>query len=358
MVEVVAALLLRTQNKRTELLICRRPANKARGLLWEFPGGKIEAGETPRQALARECREELGARVCVGLPYATVLHEYPDLTVRLSLYQAIFPAGEQPQALEHSDLRWIAPEELPQYDFCPADQIILEKIQREGLPQINAVQEQLLSMQDLPYRKFQIPLIPTVNPETVIGVRTPALRAFAKSFAQTGQATAFLQILPHTYFEENNLHAFLIERLGDYAQTIAALDAFLLHVDNWATCDSLSPKCFAKHHPELRREIDRWLRSPHVYVVRFAIKTLMNEFLGADFLPTDPERLAAYQTDEYYLQMMIAWYFATALAKRYDDMLPYFRTGVLAPAVRKMAVRKAKDSFRITKEQKELLGQI
>lgn len=358
MVEVVAALILRQRGEKTELLICQRPEKKARGLLWEFVGGKIEPGETPRQALARECREELGARVCIGLPYANVAHEYPDLTVRLSLYQAVLPEGEIPQKIEHNALCWVTPGELGQYDFCPADKTILEKIQREGLPKISAVQEQLLSMQDLSYRKFQIPLIPTVDPETVIGVRTPALRAFAKDFSKADGASAFLRDLPHTYFEENNLHAFLIERLGDYSKTVAALDAFLPYVDNWATCDSLSPKCFRKHHAELRKEIDRWLSSPCVYVVRFAIKTLMAEFLDADFLPNDPERLAAIQTDEYYLQMMIAWYFATALAKRYDDILPYFKTGVLNSTIRKMAVRKAKDSYRITKEQKEILSRI
>ena len=165
-----------------------------------------------------------------------------------------------------------------------------------------------------------------------------------------------MQTLPHTYHEENNLHAFLIERLGDYDQTIAALNAFLPYVNNWATCDSLSPKCFKKHRLVLRNEIDRWLCSPHTYVVRFAIKTLMNEYLDADFSPDDPARLAAFQTDEYYLQMVIAWYFATALAKRYDEILPYFRAGVLEPTIRKMAIRKAKDSFRLTKEQKEALN--
>ena len=358
MVEVVAALILRIRNGQTEMLVCRRPANKARGLLWEFAGGKIESGETPRQALARECREELNIRVCIGAAFFSVVHEYSDLTVHLSLYSAILPDGETPELIEHCDARWITPEEIGQYEFCPADKTILEKIQREGLPKISVLQRELLSMQDLSYRKFQLPLIPSVNPETVIGVRTPALRAFAKHFSKTAEATAFLEGLPHTYFEENNLHAFLIERLGNYHQTIAALDRFLPYVDNWATCDSLSPKCFCKHRSELRKEIDRWLSSPHIYVVRFAIKTLMTEFLGDDFLPTDPERLAAYQTGEYYLQMMIAWYFATALAKRPDEILPYFRTGVLDPTIRKMAVRKAKDSYRISKKQKELLDQI
>ncbi len=217
---------------------------------------------------------------------------------------------------------------------------------------------QLFAMQDQSYRTFSIPLIPTVDPETVIGIRTPALRAFAKEFAKTKEAETFLNTLPHTYYEENNLHVFLIERLGDYNQTIDALNAFLPYVNNWATCDSLSPKCFKKHRLVLREEIDRWLCSPHTYVARFAIKTLMNEYLDVDFLPSDPERLAAFQTDEYYLQMVIAWYFATALAKRYDEILPYFRTGVLEPTIRKMAIRKAKDSFRLTKEQKENLTRL
>ena len=217
------------------------------------------------------------------------------------------------------------------------------------------LQAQLFALQDLQYRKFVIPLVPTVDPKTVIGIRTPALRAYAKELSKTEAATAFLQDLPHTYYEENNLHAFLIERLGDYDQTIAALDRFLPYVNNWATCDSLSPKCFRKHHSQLRGEIDRWLGSPHTYVVRFAIKTMMTEFLEADFLPTDPERLAAFSTNEYYLQMMIAWYFATALAKRYSEILPYFCPGVLDSTIRKMAIRKAKDSYRLTKEQKETL---
>ena len=358
MIDVVAALILRNRNGQTEMMICQRPANKARGLLWEFVGGKIEPGETPRQALARECREELGVSVCIGLPFISVVHEYPDLTIRLSLFQTILPDGEIPKKLEHNDIRWILPEEIGQYSFCPADETVLEKIQREGLPRLSDLQAALFSLQDLPYRKFQVSLMPTVNPETVIGIRTPRLRAFTKSFSQTDGAISFLKELPHTYFEENNLHAFLIEQMSDYAQTIAALDTFLPYVDNWATCDSLSPKCFRKNHVELRKEIDRWLSSPHVYVVRFAIKTLMAEFLGDDFLPNDPERLAAFQTEEYYLQMMIAWYFATALVKRPDEILPFFRSGALDPKIRKMAVRKAKDSYRISKEQKELLNQL
>lgn len=358
MVEVVAALVLREAGGQTEFMICQRPEHKARGSLWEFVGGKIELGETPRQALARECREELGVSICIGKLYAEVTHEYPDLTIHLSLFECILPQGERPQLLEHRDLRWITPEKIPQYLFCPADESISARIQREGLPQITPLQRRLLSMQDLGYRDFQVKLMPTVDPERVIGVRTPDLRAFAKEIAGTDEAIAFLERLPHDYFEENQLHAFLLEKIGDFEATVAALDRFLPYIDNWATCDSLSPKCFRKRHPALRAAVDRWLSSPHVYAVRFAMKTLMNEFLGDDFLPSDAERLAAFETDEYYLQMMIAWYFATALAKRFDDMLPYFSPGALHPVVRKMALQKARDSFRLTKEQKILLSNL
>ena len=133
MTEVVAALFLREREGKTEMMICQRPANKARGGLWEFVGGKVEPGETPAGALERECREELDVRVAVGPLYAAVTHEYPDLTIRLSLYCARIEEGV-PRLLEHTDLRWITPEKIPQYAFCPADESILKTIEREGLP--------------------------------------------------------------------------------------------------------------------------------------------------------------------------------------------------------------------------------
>ena len=218
------------------------------------------------------------------------------------------------------------------------------------------IQNRLFAMQDVAYRAFGIKLLPNVDPDAVIGVRTPQLRTFAKELAGTEAATAFLAELPHRYYEENNLHAFLIERIGDYRATIAALDAFLPYVDNWATCDSLSPKCFRRHHAELRCEIDRWLASAHPYTVRFAIRMLMNEFLGEDFLPSDAERLAAIRTEEYYIRMMVAWYFATALAKRYDDVLPYLER--LDPWTKAMTIRKARESYRVSDDRKEELKRL
>lgn len=220
------------------------------------------------------------------------------------------------------------------------------------------IQARLFSMQDAAYRAFQCKLMPTVDPETVIGVRTPLLRAFAKEIAGTDLANAFLADLPHRYYEENNLHAFLIERIGDYEETIHALNAFLPYVNNWATCDSLSPKCFRRHHADLRREIDRWLASPHTYTVRFAVKLLMNEFLGDDFSLTDAERLSSIRTEDYYIRMAVAWYFATALAKRYDEILPYLTANRLDPWTKTMAIRKARESYRVTGGQKAELKRL
>ncbi len=220
------------------------------------------------------------------------------------------------------------------------------------------LQKHLFSLADPTYRAFQIRLMPTVDPETVIGVRTPALRAYAKEIAGTTAAQTFLADLPHRFYEENNLHAFLIERMGDYQETVNALNRFLPYVNNWATCDSLSPKCFRRNHAGLRREIDQWLASRHPYAQRFAVKTLMSEFLGSDFSSSDPARLAAIVTDEYYLQMVIAWYFATALAKRYEEIIPYFRAGRLDPQIRAMALRKARESYRISEAQKRELQRI
>ena len=220
------------------------------------------------------------------------------------------------------------------------------------------LQARLFSMQDAAYRAFQCKLMPTVDPETVIGVRIPRLRAFAKEIAGTDLATAFLADLPHRYYEENNLHAFLIERIGHYEETINAINAFLPHVNNWATCDSLSPKCFRRHHIELRREIDRWLASPHTYTVRFAVKLLMTEFLGDDFSPTDAERLSTIRTDDYYIRMAVAWYFATALAKRYDEILPYLTKDRLDPWTKTMAIRKARESYRVADHHKAELKRL
>lgn len=226
-----------------------------------------------------------------------------------------------------------------------------------------AVQKRLFELQDLKYRDFQCKLMPTVDPKTVIGVRTPELRKLAKEFAKTPgvtpesktPATEFLKILPHRYYEENNLHGFLIETVNDYDRVIAALDAFLPYVDNWATCDLMSPKVFKKHLPELLEKIGEWLKSGRTYTVRFGIEMLMSFYLDGQFKPEYPELVAGVKSQEYYVNMMIAWYFATALAKQYDSVLPFIEQHRLDSWTHNKAIQKAIESYRITDEQKAYL---
>ena len=183
------------------------------------------------------------------------------------------------------------------------------------------LQKVLFSQQDVGYRDFQSKLIPTVDASSVIGVRVPVLRQTAKVLADS-DAAIFLRSLPHAYYEENMLHAFLLERVKNFDACITELDAFLPFVDNWAVCDSMNPKILGKHKQELLPVIERWLSATHPYTVRFAIKLLMTWFLDADFSPVYLKRVAAVRSDEYYVNMMVAWYFATALAKQQAATLP------------------------------------
>ena len=217
------------------------------------------------------------------------------------------------------------------------------------------IRARLFELQDLSYRDFQCKLMPTVDPDTVIGVRTPELRKLAKSFSKEPEAEAFLRTLPHRYYEENNLHGFLIETMKDYSQVIAALDAFLPYVDNWATCDLMSPKIFKKHLPELREQIQVWMASSHTYTIRFGIEMLMTFYLDEQFQPEYLDWVADVHSEEYYVTIMIAWYFATALAKQYDAALPYLQEHRLEPWTHNKAIQKAIESYRITDEQKAYL---
>lgn len=210
----------------------------------------------------------------------------------------------------------------------------------------------LFAMQDKEYKKFISALLPTVDPETIIGIRTPALRAYAKKMADR---EAFMRELPHKYFEENNLHAFLIEQIRDYDACIAALNDFLPYVDNWATCDSMRPRALKKEPARLLSDIERWLSSDHTYTIRFGIQLLMLYYLDEYFDPAYLARVAAIASEEYYVNMMIAWYFATALAKQYDAAIPYLENRRLSPWVHAKTIQKAIESYRITPEQKEIL---
>ncbi len=217
-----------------------------------------------------------------------------------------------------------------------------------------SIQSHLFSLKDEDYKAFQSALIPTIFKDQIIGVRIPALRAYAKSIQNSPLAAEFLKRLPHFYYEENNLHVFLIAELEGRA-LYDALDIFLPYIDNWATCDSLRPQYFKKDRAALRAHIEHWLQSPHLYTRRFAIEHLMLHFLDKDFDPADPKHLAAMESDEYYEQMVIAWYFSEALSHRYEEILPYFTTPLLKEPVLKMAKQKALDSKKLTAEQKVVL---
>ena len=220
---------------------------------------------------------------------------------------------------------------------------------------LKAIQDKLYALQDTKYRDFQGKLIPTVAPDTIIGVRTPDLRALAKELAKKEDIGTFLDALPHTYFDENQLHAFILSELKDYGQCIQRINEFLPYIDNWATCDQLSPKAFKKHKTELLKEIKNWLQSDKTYTVRFAVGMLMQHYLDGDFDSAYPKLVAAIRSDEYYINMMIAWYFATALAKQYDAIIPYIEQKKLDPWTHNKAIQKAVESYRITPEQKEYL---
>jgi len=214
------------------------------------------------------------------------------------------------------------------------------------------IQKELLSMTDGEYKEFSAKLMPTVCKDKVIGIRIPALRKFAKTLTDYDE---FLQNLPHKYFEEDNLHAFLIEREKDFDRCIEKLDAFLPFVDNWATCDSMKPKVLKKEPEKLLAHINRWINSKDVYAVRYGINLLMSFYLDDNFDVKYLRLVADVKSDEYYINMMRAWFFATALAKQYEKTLPYIEEKVLDKWTHNKTIQKAVESFRITKEQKTYL---
>ena len=214
---------------------------------------------------------------------------------------------------------------------------------------------ELFRLQDKKYAAFQAKLIPTVAADRIIGVRTPELRAFAKELSKNEDVGAFLAALPHQYFDEDQLHAFVISLEKDFDKCMGEVEAFLPFVDNWATCDQLSPKAFKKAPEKLLPYIETWLKSDKVYTVRFGIGMLMQHFLDGRFDPKYADMVAAVKSEEYYINMMIAWYFATALAKQYDAILPYLEGKRLDVWTHNKAIQKSVESYRITAEQKTYL---
>lgn len=220
---------------------------------------------------------------------------------------------------------------------------------------IQAVRKGLFELQDLEYKAFHSRLMPTISPETIIGVKTPALRKFAKDLANLRETELFLKDLPHTYYEENNVHGFLVEGMKDFDKCLAEVDRFLPYVDNWATCDMMRPKVFKKNPKALLPKIEEWMASGETYTVRYGIGMLMTYFLEEHFEIKYPEAVAAVESEEYYVRMMVAWYFATALAKQWDAVIPFIEEGRLEKWTHNKAIQKAIESYRITPEQKVYL---
>ena len=220
---------------------------------------------------------------------------------------------------------------------------------------ITNVQTRHFELQDLKYRDFHAKLMPTVKKEKIIGVRTPALRVFAKKYGKTDEAKEYLQILPHQYYEENNLHGLLIEQIKDYDICLEELERFLPYIDNWATCDLLALHMMKKHRDIYIREVYRWMGSDKPYTIRFGISMLMRHYLDEEFKTEYPEKVATIRSEEYYVNMMRAWYFATALAKQYENVLPFLEKRQMDVWTHNKTIQKAIESYRITSEQKEYL---
>lgn len=220
---------------------------------------------------------------------------------------------------------------------------------------IQEIRKRLFEMQDVEYKAFHSKLMPTVEQDAIIGVRTPKLRQFAKDLQKTEDVTEFLQSLPHEYYEENNLHGFLIEQIKDYDGCMKAVDRFLPYVDNWATCDMMAPKIFKKHLPELEWQIRDWLVSGEVYTVRFAVNMLMKYYLDEAFEPKYLEWVAQIKSQEHYVRMVVAWYFATALAKQYEAAIPYIEEQKLEQWTHNKTIQKAVESYRVSAEKKAYL---
>ena len=213
----------------------------------------------------------------------------------------------------------------------------------------------LIALRDSNYKTFQGSLIPSVDEGDVLGVRTPDLRAYAKEIKNSQMAEEFKNELPHKYFEENQLHAFLIASIKDFDKCIEEIERFLPYIDNWATCDQMNPSALKKNPDELLKYVKKWIKDDKTYTVRFAIKTLMNFYLDDLFDVKYLDMVAAVKNEEYYVQMMVAWYFATALAKQYDETVKYIEDHRLSDWTHKKTIQKARESFRVTDENKNYL---
>ncbi|MBQ2714730.1 MAG: DNA alkylation repair protein [Clostridia bacterium] len=220
---------------------------------------------------------------------------------------------------------------------------------------MRSIKDELFSKKDEKYKKFTSALLPTVPCDKVIGVRTPILRKFAKELINSGDYENFLRDLPHEYLEENSLHGYILEGISDFNKCVGEIEKFLPYIDNWATCDTISPQVFKKHKTKLLEHINEWIKSDRTYTVRFGVCMLMKHFLDTDFEKTVLQKVAEIKSEEYYVNMVIAWFFATALTKQYDSTIIYLENKILSPWVHNKAIQKAIESYRIPKEKKEHL---
>lgn len=347
MVQVVAALIW--DNDR--FMICQRPAYKVRGLMWEFVGGKVEPGESREEALRRECFEELGIEIDVRNIYYEVDHIYPDISIHLTLFNAQIHCGT-PLLLEHNDLRWILPSEIPNYIFCPADTELLERIQQDAV-RLHALRKELSESADPLYKQFHCSLMQTVDPARVLGVRMPKLRLIANRLSL--DPAWYLSCMPLRYYEEKNLYGILISICKNFSVTVKLLEQFLPYVDNWATCDLIVPSSFRNNPDKACQQALFWLSDKHTYTIRFAIGVLMRFGMEPVLNCAYADVICNIVTEEYYVNMMIAWYFATALFKDYDHAVIYLEQNRLSKWVHNKTIQKAIESNRITPEQKTYL---
>ena len=220
---------------------------------------------------------------------------------------------------------------------------------------MKSVIEQLFELQDLSYKDFHKKLIPNIDEDNIIGVRTPVLRKFAKEFAKSELKDEFLNSLPHKYYDENNLHAFVIEAIKDYDECINKIDEFLPYIDNWATCDLLSPNIFKKHKKEVYDKIKIWIKSDKTYTVRFAIVTLLANYLDDDFEEEMLTLVTDIKSEEYYINMAIAWYVSVALVKQYDSTIKLIQSKKLDKFTHNKSIQKAIESYRVDDDKKKYL---
>ena len=214
------------------------------------------------------------------------------------------------------------------------------------------IQKRLFELSDSEYAAFQAKLAPNIAAESCMGVRVPALRKFAAEFSRTPECTEFLNSLPHEYYDENLLHSILLEKWKDYDDCLEKVERFLPYVDNWAVCDTLRPKIFAKHKAELMEKVKKWIASEKTYTCRFGVDMLMTHYLDDVFQPEYLELPVQVTSEEYYVRMMIAWYYATALAKQWESTIPYLEQKRLSVWSHNKTIQKAIESYRITDEQK------